>query len=150
MMADRRWKTSPASAQSRHNVLAELHLANAPATERLGRPLSIDLIASTGARAEPDGVSRACGTPGEGGAAAVRGFAQILLVRRGPYAHAFENLILTLILVSVAAMIQIIPQVRVLIAVVPADFGRSAKCTQQCSRRIRKLVASCHASGGSP
>ena len=38
------------------------------------------------------------------GAAAVRGFAELLLVRRGPYAHAFENLTLTLILVSVASI----------------------------------------------
>lgn len=41
---------------------------------------------------------------GRRGAGAVRGFADLLLVRRGPYAYAFENLTLTLILVSVASI----------------------------------------------
>jgi len=43
-------------------------------------------------------------------AAAVRGLAELLLLRPGPYARAFENLILTLIVLSVASIgVEVIP-----------------------------------------
>ena len=66
---DLRTSRCPASAESRHDVLPELHLANAPATEHLGRPLSIGLIASMGPGRSLTGFSGPAAFLERGGAA---------------------------------------------------------------------------------